>query len=1025
MPADKRFDSRDWATRFSQVSAANLREKTDEVARRLLQLLPGGDPGDLEPPGPPTDLAAFGGVNGAFLFWSPPPDLDVVRYRVKRSTTTGTGYVTIAETPNQTFNDSGLIAGTTYFYVVAAIDDSGNVGPDSNEASAVATGSGGPGTPPLPPFNVVAVPGDGVVDLSWSIGDLTAVSTTVLRGDESGGPYDEVTKGLTGTTFQDDTVLNGEPYFYVLRHVNANGDVSANSAEVTAIPQAGTNPVPSAPTGFTVSPKYQSAFCSWNANPEGDVSSYRINYSTGDTEPVDNGSITVPVGVLSTIVPNLLSARQYTFELRAIDTAGGESNPTAGVVKVILEGPGPSTPPAAPQDFRVHAEGFNSLTFRWTANTEFNLAGYRLIRFQGVGIPQSPSTPGWVAVGPVISANQTQTIYFAADLTNDVAHYFALVAANNSGQSGPFSQIVVGTPSSAGSGPGAGGTFEPPIGGGTGTTPGAFNGDTGLGSLHRAPGAQFDFVIDRSTFTQPRLFASIGAALRDLITQNNMQNKRVAVLLPEKDYVVQREQGSPFDAGVYQIGVRQSLGFQEPLEYPSVAGMQVHLIAPYPGGDTSVAVETAVQQPRKFSIGSITPEGEGFSNGSSTQGKGLFTIAGNTGFNARWGFWFMQFNGSTWASITWGNPAALPHGFLTVYGCNFLQPYHFSNRNSQNPSSGPGFNAQAFVPRFQISTFGVLIDQFHYNVMDCPYTSEHHVYERNSPIGDSFITNSTFSRCGGNVWQHSRRPAESQGSGGEGPDLSNGMFAGTQFWRNILAWRYGRSYWSSGAIEYKAPHRNLDMEDCVFINDNPGCAEAWPPPNLATIATDQFCAPPYNRGGGFAPNDVANGWFISQTGDTGSPPIIEDGHYNGTVRLRNVRVFHRMPQDELINLSTCRGFDAANCVFLHTIQPGHSNRVIGLVRGGNPSESPVAINFIEWTSNNRPDDVLAFRDEYPDEIPVEAISTGTWIYIQPGPGQGTGRVGNGRTGPSFNMNGAVSASTVRLPDSQFGFGALI
>jgi hypothetical protein len=59
-------------------------------------------------------------------------------YNVKRSTTAGSGYATIGTTVSPTFIDTGVVNGTTYYYVVSAANAAGE-GNNSAEASAMPT----------------------------------------------------------------------------------------------------------------------------------------------------------------------------------------------------------------------------------------------------------------------------------------------------------------------------------------------------------------------------------------------------------------------------------------------------------------------------------------------------------------------------------------------------------------------------------------------------------------------------------------------------------------------------------------------------------------------------------------------------------------------------------------------------------------------------------------------------------------------------------------------------------------------
>ncbi len=98
---------------------------------------------DTNPPTNPTGLTATGGAGSAGLSWNANSEGDLASYSVYRSTTSGGGYGLVASGVGGTsYNDSGLVA-DTYYYVVTALDTSGNESGNSNEGSAVVTSGGG------------------------------------------------------------------------------------------------------------------------------------------------------------------------------------------------------------------------------------------------------------------------------------------------------------------------------------------------------------------------------------------------------------------------------------------------------------------------------------------------------------------------------------------------------------------------------------------------------------------------------------------------------------------------------------------------------------------------------------------------------------------------------------------------------------------------------------------------------------------------------------------------------------------
>src|SRR5436853_88266 len=98
---------------------------------------------DTMPPSSPTGLtAAAAGSPGANLSWSPSTDnVGVTAYIVRRNG------VQLATPATTSYADTGLSAGATYTYTVAARDAAGNISPNSASVSVTTS------PPPPPPSN--------------------------------------------------------------------------------------------------------------------------------------------------------------------------------------------------------------------------------------------------------------------------------------------------------------------------------------------------------------------------------------------------------------------------------------------------------------------------------------------------------------------------------------------------------------------------------------------------------------------------------------------------------------------------------------------------------------------------------------------------------------------------------------------------------------------------------------------------------------------------------------------------------
>lgn len=94
-------------------------------------------PGAPAPPEVPTGLIAAPGNERLFLDWDDNTQFGFSTFRISRSTSPGGPYSQVAETNESFFSDTGLSNGTSYYYVISAINVEGDESETSDEVSGV------------------------------------------------------------------------------------------------------------------------------------------------------------------------------------------------------------------------------------------------------------------------------------------------------------------------------------------------------------------------------------------------------------------------------------------------------------------------------------------------------------------------------------------------------------------------------------------------------------------------------------------------------------------------------------------------------------------------------------------------------------------------------------------------------------------------------------------------------------------------------------------------------------------------
>jgi len=194
---------------------------------------------DLAPPGSPTGIA---GDKQVSLSWG--ASVEASGYQVKRATVPGGPYETVAcvAATATSYSDTGLVDGTTYYYVVSATyaGNPNSGGASDNSAEVSATPHAATQSPPAAPTALTAkATKPKAIDLQWVQSVTPGVTNNnVYRRLMSGGTYpSSPTVTISpNTSYRDSNLVSRTGYCYVVTAINASGE-SVRSNEACASPK--------------------------------------------------------------------------------------------------------------------------------------------------------------------------------------------------------------------------------------------------------------------------------------------------------------------------------------------------------------------------------------------------------------------------------------------------------------------------------------------------------------------------------------------------------------------------------------------------------------------------------------------------------------------------------------------------------------------------------------------------------------------------------------------------------------------
>jgi fibronectin type 3 domain-containing protein len=374
-------------------------------------------------PSTPSDLIAIGGNAIVNLTWTIPDNggSPITKYNLYRGTTPGSIALYLTIDPTNTYVDTGLINGQTYYYRISAI----NIAGESVLTSSV---SAIPITNPSAVLYPNTTRGDKTVTLNWTVpsnnGGLYIIHYRIYRGTESGvlSFYTNTTGNLTHYIDDNETNVNGITYYYQISAVNYLYKEGALSVEIFGKPAT----VPTAPQNFEISEGNNQIELTWDS-PSNDGGEPITHYSIYRGDSPDVFVFYCLLGNVSYYLDsNVLNGQPYYYRIHAINVVGNGSNSSE------LSGTPTTGLPSAPQNLGALASP-GSIALTWDApqfNGTSDLLYYSIYR-------------GTVSGGLawVVNTSDLTREYLDTNVVNGIRYYYQVSAVNSLGEGGRSNEI--------------------------------------------------------------------------------------------------------------------------------------------------------------------------------------------------------------------------------------------------------------------------------------------------------------------------------------------------------------------------------------------------------------------------------------------------------------------------------------------------------------------------------------------------------------------------------------------------------
>ncbi|HOF50353.1 MAG TPA: fibronectin type III domain-containing protein [Candidatus Colwellbacteria bacterium] len=394
-----------------------------------------------------SNLVAVSGDEQVSLAWAAPQDggSKITAYRIYRGEySNDLNFLTAVS--RESFTDTGVRNGTTYYYKVSAanimgegpMSDAVNVLPSISGSRPISNDNNGGVAPavsvPSAVNSLVAVSGNNLVSLAWSApysGGRTISSYKIYRGTWAGG--ETFLTSTASSAFTDVNVLNNTVYYYRVSAVNSVGEgslsnrVSATPTGYTYTYNAG---LPGQISNLTAVPGDGQVSLSWSATSGSAITGYKIYRR----DYYGNMTYISTAYTNSFVNYGLNNGQTYYFKVSAVNSAGeGPMSAEVGATPVASSYYYYNYNQVPGQVSGLSANPGNSQVYlSWSTPSSDSISYYKIYRstdYYGDSFYTTAGSPSFVDTS----------------VSNGTTYYYRVSAVNTYGE-GSLSNKVSATP---------------------------------------------------------------------------------------------------------------------------------------------------------------------------------------------------------------------------------------------------------------------------------------------------------------------------------------------------------------------------------------------------------------------------------------------------------------------------------------------------------------------------------------------------------------------------------------------------